>query len=87
MTAGTTAEARTTEPQRAAEVIYGSGPIALHQEAVASEITGQAVESATSEHTEITDAKAAKKAAWARQHTETEQAITSARDRGNELSR
>ena len=88
MTAGATEESRASEPQRAAEVIYGSGPMAPQQEAVASEITGQAVESASAENTEITDAKAAKAAAWARHGAEVEQSIASARDRGgNEFSR
>ena len=68
-------------------MIYASGPIGPQQEAVASEITGQAVESTTAEHTEITDAKAAKKAALAQHRAETEQSIAQARERGNEFSR
>jgi hypothetical protein len=75
---------RTTEAERPAEVIYSS-PDRPQQQAEAStreNTDARQAESSTAEHAEITDSKAAKKAALAANRAETEQSIAQGQERG-----
>ena len=87
-----------SEAERPAEIIHSepSVPVGdiIRQQHAARENRDNtdrentyARQSSTAENVEMTDAKAARKAAWAAQHTQTEQAIESGRDRGYEHSR
>ena len=79
-----------SEAERPAEIILAA-PSRPEPEAAAEptrETTdARQAESSTAENVEITDAKAAEKARWARHGEAVEQAIESARDRGYEHSR
>jgi hypothetical protein len=86
VTAGATAETRTTEPQRPAEVIY-VGPTPRQRDESATVENTDARQSTTAEHVEITDSKAAKKAALAQLRAETEEAIQRGQERGYGHSR
>jgi hypothetical protein len=96
------ANTRTSEAERPAEVIY-FGPTRPEPEAQPSSTSlrevlaaansarentdARQVESTTAENVEITDVKAAKKAALAQAHAETEQSIAHGIDRGSGYSR
>jgi hypothetical protein len=80
---------RAGEPERPAEVIH-LGPSAPEREqssATRENTDARQVESTTAEHVEMTDSKAAKKAALAQMRAETEQSIAQGQERGYGHSR